>query len=321
MAGSYMKFNYNLRASKSVERKMILEVLKELCPPSVIKKYQYIGLGSVFYTDFRLFHKDLNICDMICIEGDIENEERFEFNKPYKCVDLKMGHSSEELPKLKWEKLTICWLDYDNKLEPFMFDDIRTIINNAKNRTYLIITCNANPSSYRKNSTIAKEEIEDFKEKFNGAVPINIAINDFTAKKIIPLIHQMFTSYISETLNDKNAALPVENQLEFKQLFSFKYQDNSTMYTFGGVFLNSEDNLLNEYDITKYDYIRTNNLFYEISIPKLTNREIDILNLRLPNTYSDFLSDTTIEFIPEEFRDAYFKLYKHFPNYMEIKDF
>lgn len=132
MAGSYMKFNYNVRASKSVERKMILEVLKELCPPSVINNYQYIGLGSVFYTDFRLFHKDLNICDMVCIEGDVDDEERFRYNKPYKCVNLIMGHSSDILPKLDWEKPTISWLDYDDKLMPFMFSDIRTIINNAK---------------------------------------------------------------------------------------------------------------------------------------------------------------------------------------------
>ena len=136
MPGSYNKFNYNVRASKSVERKMILEVLKDLCPPSVIRDYQYIGFGSVFYTDFRLFHKDLNICDMICIEREVDDKDRFEFNKPYKCINLIMGNSDEILPKLNWQKKSITWLDYEDRLLPTMFDDLRTIINNAKNNMF-----------------------------------------------------------------------------------------------------------------------------------------------------------------------------------------
>ena len=320
MAGSYLRFNYNVRASKSVERKMILEVLKDLCPPSVIKDYQYIGFGSVFYTDFRLFHKDLNICDMVCIERDVENKDRFEFNKPYKCINLIMGDSFEILPKLDWKKKSITWLDYEDKLEPTMFDDIRTIVNNAKNKSFFIVTCNANPSSYRKETTISEIELEKFREDFKGIANINLAATDFTAKKIIPLVHGMFSSFINDILTIKNAGISPDKQLVFKQIFNLKYQDNSVMYTFGGVFVSPNDAVKIEEDIKRYDFVRTGIPIYEIDVPKLTNREIDGLNSHLPNNLTTFIAET-IDFIPKNFREAYFKLYKHFPNYMEIKDF
>ena len=320
MPGSYNKFNYNVRASKSVERKMILEVLKDLCPPSVIKDYQYIGFGSVFYTDFRLFHKDLNICDMICIEREVDDKDRFEFNKPYKCIDLIMGDSDEVLPKLDWQKKSITWLDYEDRLLPTMFDDLRTIINHAKNKSFFIVSCNANPSSYRNESTISETELDKFRNDFKGIVNINLTTSDFTAKKLIPLIHNMFTSFITDILSQKNAGVSSENQLFFKQIFNLKYQDNSIMYTFGGIFASSKEISQIEDDLKKYDFVRTETPIYEIDVPKLTNREIDRLNSHLPNNLKNFISETT-DFIPEKFRESYFKLYKHFPNYMEIKDF
>lgn len=320
MAGSYLRFNYNVRASKSVERKMILEVLKDLCPPSVIKDYQYIGFGSVFYTDFRLFHKDLNICDMVCIEREVDDKDRFEFNKPYKCINLMMGDSFEILPKLDWAKKSITWLDYEDKLLPTMFDDIRTVISNAKNKSFFIVTCNATPSSYRKEATISEVELYKFREDFKGIANINLTASDFTAKKIIPLLHNMFTSFIEDILNQKNAGISSENQLVFKQIFNLRYQDNSAMYTFGGVFISPNEVNQIEDDVKKYDFVRTGVPIYEIDVPKLTNREIDGLNSHLPNSLTTFIAETTA-FIPENFRKAYFKLYKHFPNYMEIKDF
>jgi hypothetical protein len=66
---SFEKFNYLLRPSKQVERKIFLEVLNRLRDTGLgLSGFTYFGLGSVYYADFILFHKYLYINDMICVE-------------------------------------------------------------------------------------------------------------------------------------------------------------------------------------------------------------------------------------------------------------
>ncbi|MBV6438381.1 MAG: hypothetical protein EPGJADBJ_00002 [Saprospiraceae bacterium] len=123
---TYHTINYNLRSSKSIERKVILETIRGFYPPNEISKYRYVGFGSIFFADFRLVHKELGINKMVCIEGN-DDEQRFQFNKPYKCIDLRMGMSDKVLPNLDWSCKNIVWLDYDRTLQSYMFDDLETL--------------------------------------------------------------------------------------------------------------------------------------------------------------------------------------------------
>lgn len=320
--GSYLKFNYNVRPSKSIERKMILEVLKDLYSYSEIRKFQYIGFGSVFYTDFRLFHKELNIKDMTCIERDEDSQLRFEFNKPYKCIDLIIGDSSEVLPKLNWQKPTICWLDYEDPLSPYMFDDIKTVLTKAQKGTFIMMTCNANPSSYRKSDLMTDDELISIEEKFKGLFTIAADKKSFQKNSLIPFIQENLQAYFQSVLKEKYGTLNLSEQLQFLQIFSVKYQDNSIMYTFGGIILPIDEIESAKEKLNKFDFISSKNSIYEISIPKLTNREIDTLNGKLPNDdFEDYMNDESILFIPDSFKKDYYSIYKHFPNYMEIRDF
>ncbi len=85
---SYEKFNYLLRPSKQVERKLFIEALHHLRTAGYpVYDYTYLGLGSVFYADFVLFHKYLYIDRMVCAEKD-EIAPRMKFNKPFGFVKL-----------------------------------------------------------------------------------------------------------------------------------------------------------------------------------------------------------------------------------------
>ena len=53
---------------------------------------------------------------MISIEKDEDRRERFEFNKPFDCIEVRYGHSNQVLPKCDWAPRTILWLDYDSQL-------------------------------------------------------------------------------------------------------------------------------------------------------------------------------------------------------------
>ena len=117
MPGSYESINYSLRPAKNIERRMLCEAFRKLSEFERLDRYRYIGFGSTFFSDFSLFHKSLRITDSISIEKDVQNHERFEFNRPYRCIRIEFGESNEVLPKLAWDVKTIVWLDYDYTLE------------------------------------------------------------------------------------------------------------------------------------------------------------------------------------------------------------
>lgn len=107
MAASYRRINYALRPAKAVERKMLCETFRRLHPFARIERYRYIGFGSIYFSDFHLFHRALGISDMLSIEKDEHAKECFEFNQPYKCVRMDFRPSSEVLPELEWTVPTI----------------------------------------------------------------------------------------------------------------------------------------------------------------------------------------------------------------------
>ncbi len=81
---SFKTINYSIRPNKNVERKLIIEFLSALEQKFHISNYRYIGFGSMWFTDFILMHKALQINDMISIEESKSNEKRAEFNKPFR---------------------------------------------------------------------------------------------------------------------------------------------------------------------------------------------------------------------------------------------
>src|SRR4051794_34072109 len=98
---SFNKFNYWLRPSKQVERKILIEKLLRLAQNGYdIPKYTYLGFGSVYYVDFIMFHKFLFIEKMECIEhGKIPR--RMRFNKPYKFITLKLRAYEEVAERIR----------------------------------------------------------------------------------------------------------------------------------------------------------------------------------------------------------------------------
>ena len=128
---SYRQVNYALRPAKSVERKMLNETFRCLTPFSRVGTYRYIGFGSNFFSDFILFHRSLGISNMTSIEHDKPARERFRFNLPFHCVELKFGESGEILPRLDWNIRTLLWLDYDRPLDLEVLADVELFCASA----------------------------------------------------------------------------------------------------------------------------------------------------------------------------------------------
>ena len=87
---SFQKINYLLRPNKQIERKIFIEIIRSLEHKFNfnIENSTYIGMGSIYYYDFLLFHKYLKIRNLISIDDKTQFKERFKFNLPYDYIDF-----------------------------------------------------------------------------------------------------------------------------------------------------------------------------------------------------------------------------------------
>ncbi|MCP4458031.1 MAG: hypothetical protein GY816_08410 [Cytophagales bacterium] len=317
---TYEMFNYNIRPAKAIERRIFLDVLKEIYGVSPSKNLSYIGLGSIYFTDFRLIHKELNINQMINIESNIQDEKRFKFNKPFKCIQLKWGNSTDVLPTLDWRGRKIVWMDYDEILQPFMFDDLDSIFSNIEEGSFYFFTCNNSLGKYINKETKVHDP-DRFGNDFNGYAPLGLNPDDLTSLNTPKLVRKMLLDRINRILSDRNALEEPEDYLEFNQLLNIKYKDGANMYSYGGYVSKRKDaKIFKQNGLSKLPFISYDEDILDLKSPIITNQEIDLMNSFLPHGENTFLNLKKLSFIPLEEKSKYFKTYRYYPYYAEIRN-
>lgn len=213
MSGSYRMINYNLRPAKSTERKILIDLLRELCQEHS-NEYRYAGMGSTYFTDFKLFHKELHIPKMFSFEKDSHIEERVGYNRPFNCVEIIMKESTRALLDIEdWTEKYIFWMDYDDPLDTFMFIDTDIIFRKLAKGSIFLMSCNQTlRDSSNENNVYSTGS---FRDKFGSIVPIDISTTDFASKQSSKTIRKLFLSSINETLVNRNRELSEEQKLIF----------------------------------------------------------------------------------------------------------
>lgn len=319
---SFRKINYSLRPAKAVERKMLSFALKKLSHFSDLSTYQYIGFGATTFHDFVLFHKDLGIHKMISMELS-NNKQRFNFNKPFHCIDMRWGDSSQILPSIDWKQKTILWLDYDKTLKKSYLDDTATFFSSATSGSTFLITMNCEAAAYGDNNEDRRQKVtEEITEEnmFFGNRSI-----DFSTNNLPKSLLKILNNRIHSTLIARNGGLSEENKLIYEQLFHFHYADGVKMLTVGGIVLNAHDK--DRFDTTvnfnEFSFIKKGDEFFNIDIPILTMKEIRFLNSQLPNGVDD--EGNIIQAVPNVSNPnlpptdilKFSKIYSFFPLYTE----
>lgn len=311
---SVAEVNYRLRPAKSMERKMMVDLMQALSHIEPLTNYQYVGFGSLFFTDFRLIHRQLGIPDMHSIEYIWEAEERLELNMPYDCINLIMKDSQQGIYDIEWEVPTILWLDYEGPLqEDHLEYEIKEFFTKAPPGSIIFVTVNAQPmeDDELEEDQAHKDLLED--EFGSGHLPEGI--DEYLYG---PELSQAYRDIImarigSEFIPDRNAGVPVEEKVEFEQLINLVYTDTSLMFTFGGVILDSEKKeLFSEIELDSYEFVSRNDDFYDLPQPELTFTETRILEEYMPNSYEEL--DLAI---PKEDIEAFSEVYRYFPRFTE----
>jgi hypothetical protein len=325
---SFEKFDYTLRPAKNIERKMLCEAFGRFTKLSPLAEYAYIGLGSISFKDFILVHERLGLTDMISIERARAKEERFSFNKPYSCIKLRWGNSSEILPTLSWRKRSTVWLDYDSPLDSSILEDISTATLNLRSGSILVVTVDAKPERLADSngsdtgsnigSKIVKERLEALRTQIGeNKLPRGTKGSHLAKWGLAKVCRDVITNEIEETLSRRNRPLEKKRQLGYQQLFNFHYADGAKMLTVGGYFVNDDD--LQKIPVGTFDdleFVRLDEEPYLIDVPVLTWRETSYLDARLPRSAPDVAKPL---WLPPEDRQKYGKLYRYFPTYLEAE--
>lgn len=227
---SFNAINYSLRPSKSIHRQVVFDGLSRLISHMHLRDIVYVGMGSIWFTDFVLAHRILKIKDMISIEKDDIGKSRAEFNAPFSTIAVKHGTCSEKLPELCSDEHLrarpwIIWLDYDYEFNENIASDLRFIVENAPLNSVVLVTFNGVESRYGK----LPERASNLKGIFGNVAPDSIPRD------------RLQKSPMQETLSDlslrflKAAALEKARPGGFVEAFKIVYSDSSPMITIGGI--------------------------------------------------------------------------------------
>ncbi len=312
MSASYRKINYVLRPAKSVERKMLCEAFRYLSSFQSIEEYQYIGFGSTYFSDFYLFHKNLNLSVMYSIEKDTNSKERFEFNRPFKCVKIYFGESNDILPTFDWAKIpSIVWLDYDGKLNEDVLSDINTVFSSAISGSLILISVNAETSNP---GDRLNELIRNVGE---DRIPVGTEEKDLNKWGTALKSREIINNEIEEVLVNRNGGIDEDEKIIYNQLFNFHYEDDAKMLTLGGVIHNESDKYkFLSCTFGQLDFVRIDQEPYLIRVPNLTYRELRFLDTHLPLENNSSLK---LPGVPPGDIDAYARIYRYFPIFAEAE--
>jgi hypothetical protein len=310
MSPSYREVNFNLRAAKSIERKMIAETLLRLDRLAPLNSYRYVGFGSIFFADFLVLHRMLGITSMLSIEEQTANAERFRFNLPLGCVDLDFRHSSQALPTLDWSGHTIVWLDYDLQLDSLILGDVETVAGQAGPWSVLLVTVNAHPDEI--GDRLNRLKIKAGPERIPMGVTADAHLGGW---KLAKVSRRIINAEIASALADRNAPLGEAERIQFRQLFNFHYADGPKMLTVGGIFYRTSDELsLANCSFEELNHVAQGDEPVNVTVPVLTTREVLHLSSQLPGGEDDLESPG----IPDADLERFARMYRYYPLFIDI---
>ena len=308
-AKSYLSVAYDLRPSKQVERRMLLDFFRRLASCGIpVEKFRYTGMGSIHFIDHILFHKFLGIDKLVSVEKEEEIEERIYFNRPFDLVEIHMMEIGEFIPCLNTNEQHIVWADYDYRISRGILDDIRGAAYVLPSGSFVLVTVDAEPP---KDSGGPADNFAYFKNLSGDLWNPNWSSRDFEKE------HLQFRSIslLASAFKEGVAGRP---GIEIVPCFSFAYADGHQMATLG-VQLGGETEKANLRKLkdqgAEYLVLDFEEPPFLIDVPILTRRERLLLESTMPSSDYQMASESGIG---EEDFNKFANVYRFLPSYAEL---
>lgn len=221
--------NFSLRQNKAIERQIVFDGIRAIVNRLDLTRLAYVGLGSVWFTDFAMAHRQLGISSLHSIEMDPTVFRRARFNKPFRTLRVHEGMSKDVVPLLLKRrdlksKAWVTWLDFDQRLYLETIRELCDLVANLPDNSFLITTFVVDPKGYGKLED-RLDFIEDIFEKKLDPVPTAVLKDEI-----------LFGFWLTQVLEDHLAHYHVKSGRSGKFIPAFQlcYRDGRAMATVGG---------------------------------------------------------------------------------------
>jgi hypothetical protein len=320
LSGSYNVVDYRIRPAKHAERLMIAEVASRLRFHDV-QTYRYVGMGAIYFSDFKLMHRALGINNMISIEGREEDYKRFDWNRPFDGIQMKYGNTRAVLPTIDWSTPSIVWLDYDGQLNTGKLEDIDLLVRECTSGSLLVFSINAEKPSPEGMSRVEREaDLVEALRRLVGSdrVDSRLRNSDLRGKQASKIYYRLISNAIEASLARSNAleADPEKHRV-WRQLLHITYKDGAMMLTVGGiVFERNQEPFYLSGEFDRLHFIRDGTDHYNIEVPKLTIKEMAFLeHAALDDPHNCCMPEWLV---PRD-RTNYLRLYRYLPTFVSAE--
>ncbi len=312
LAKSYLKVQYELRPAKQVERRMIIDSLQILLAAGFpIRKYQYTGMGSIYFVDFILFHRYLGIENLVSVEADENAAKRVNFNRPFKLVRLKIDRIGDYIPELDQNVKHVLWLDYDNVISREVCQDLILACSYLTPGSIILVTVDVEPPISIPDGGSTSGWRDYFISETEEYVDVNWSEADFR----LTSLPRTNARIINRTVRSGLSGRP---GVDFIPLYNFEYKDGHRMLSYGGmVGGRSERKKVVKSGIYSTVYCRQkiDEGTYNIRVPTVTRKERFFLDSAMP--CGDNWRPRQFEFSRQDV-EAYREIYRFFPAFAEL---
>lgn len=314
MTASYKKIDYRLRPAKYVERLMIAELATRLRFHDV-RSYRYVGLGSIFFTDFKLMHRALGIGSMISIEAEERDRERFDWNRPYDTIEMRYGTTDAVLPAMSWAEPSIVWLDYDDQISQSKLQDVDLLLRSAQPGSLLLFSINAehpSPEGHRDGDDfVAALRSMVGPERVDPALR-HEHLQGWSAAKVY---RRIINAAAEASIATSNALIgDPQRHRRWQQLVNIEYQDGARMLTIGGIVYEAhQEHALVAGAFDKLGFHRDGEAAFRIGVPKLTLKEMGHLE---KSAMKEPAEVQELAWLKPKDRSQFLELYRYLPNFV-----
>ena len=314
---SAVSIPYDIRPSKQIERRIILDLLTTAAANGFpIASSKYVGMGGIKFFDFIMFHRYLGLVDFVSLEHDSGLLNRCNYNKPFESVTVYDGSFSDFITDFRSSAPHIFWIDYDYGLSGDLKDDLLSVGSKLPANSFLFLTVDGEPKRAMAKAS-SDVRLNDFREEL-GYFLGEKALNDFEDDQFRETVADILLRIVRYSFNARPDG-------SFFPILKVIYKDSSWMVTVGGFFSSHDrgDKLVREWQ-TRMGFLprHTNDKFYEVPRFNITDSERRLLDLHATKRVSARRGDAIPERIlrlgfDRNFLWDYQKLVRYIPRYFE----
>jgi hypothetical protein len=337
---SFEKIDYQLRYNKHIERRLIFDLLKRAQNLLDFAAHGYLGFGSMWFADFRLAHRVLELSKMYSMERE-DYADRATFNQPFNSIKVVGGDCSETLKSFDaeyWQAPHIAWLDYDGRLTSEVVHDLYLFLDRCAPNSVITVTVNGGWRNYRP-ALIKKDQVRGRKETSLGQIEALLGAN-VVPPRFEPgppnaagvsqdILESQFAEFLAEALlvalSHRLASSGRQSDgqpLHFVPLFNFCHEDGVEMVTIGGAVVKDQDRAVWLNQIRQGVPLNQEGnlpLHQRLDLVPLTLKEKITLDACLPQAQTEFVLKARADGI--KLRDSelgkYWAYHRQFPTFFE----